>query len=204
MKIRPVYIYISVIAIAVIVILYYSKYENSELSQNPSSNVDINNQQIPNDSVHAQFNQSNAPSGSNVSEAFKSRMRNLEEYVNENPNDTAKVKEYADLLFSAHNPVKAMEYYKAILEKDPKRTDVLMNLSIVNFNENNISEAEKYTDQILQIDPNNLEAIYNYGVISLRKGNIALAKENWRKLVQDYPNTEIGKTAKSSLDKLKN
>ena len=204
MKIKPVFIYILVIVIAIIVILFYSKFENSETSQTPNGNVELNNEQMPNDSVHAKFSQSQAPSGNNVSEAIKNRMKNLEEYVNKNPNDTAKVKEYADLLFAAHDPTKAIEYYKAILMKDPKRTDIMMNMTLVNFNENNITEAEKYTNQILQIDPNNLEAIYNYGVIEVRKGNIQSAKEKWGKLVKEYPNTEIGKTAASSLEKLNN
>ena len=204
MKIKPLFLYILVIAVALIVILFYSKIENSESTETSTSNAEINDQQMPNDSVHAQFNQSSAPSSSNVSEAFKTRMRSLGEYVDKNPNDTVKVKEYADLLFAAHDPAKAMEYYKSILKKNPNRIDILMNLTLVNFNENNIGEAEKYTDQILQIDPDNLEANYNLGVIAVKKGNIELAREKWGKLVKNYPNTEIGKTAGVSLAKLNN
>jgi len=204
MKIRPVFLYLAIIVIAILVILYFSRIENSEAEQSLPSNVEMNNQEIPNDSVHAQFNQNGTPSSNNVSESFKTRMKNLKEYVDKNPNDTAKVKEYADLLFAAHNPVEAMEYYKAILKKDPKRTDIMMNLTLANFNENNISEAEKYTKRILKINPNNLEAIYNYGVIAVRNGNLELAKENWGRLARNYPNTEIGKAAESSLQKLNN
>jgi tetratricopeptide (TPR) repeat protein len=204
MKIKPVFIYLTAIVIAIIAILFYSKFENSESSQTAITSVDINNEKMPNDSVHAKFNQMQQPSESNVSMEFKNRMKNLEDYVIKNPNDTAKVKQYADLLFAAHNPTKSIEFYKTILVKDPKRTDIMMNLTLVNFNENNISEAEKYTNQILKINPNNLEAIYNSGVIAVKKGNIQLAKENWGKLVRDYPNTEIGKTAASSLEKLNN
>ncbi|MFZ1290850.1 MAG: tetratricopeptide repeat protein [Melioribacteraceae bacterium] len=198
MKLKPIYFYLIIFLLAVIGIVYFSTKENSVEEEI------LTEQKMPQDDIHSQFNNSQQPSGGNVTSEFKSRLNSLEEYVNKNPNDTAKVKEYADLLYAAHNPKKSIELYKTVLEKDPKRIDILMSLAILVFNENNFDEAEKYVNRILEINPNNVEAIYNSGVMEARKGNTQLAKEKWTRIVNGFPNSKLTQTAKASLKKLEN
>ena len=42
-------------------------------------------------------------------------MNELDSYIAENPSDTVKIREYAELLASAHNEDKAIELYQNIL-----------------------------------------------------------------------------------------
>ena len=198
MKIKPSILYLLVFVISIIAIIYVSNMENTE------EVIPIENSKMPSDEIHTNLNNSQQPTSGNVTSEFKNRMKNLEDYVIANPKDTAKVREYADLLGAAHNPTKAIDLYNSILIIDPKRTDILMNLSILTFNANNIAEAENYTIRILEIDPNNLEAIYNLGVIESRKGNLDLAKLKWQGIVDKYPNSETAKMARESLQKLNN
>ncbi len=198
MKNKIVYGYIAVFIIAIIAIVYVSSEDSSVAEP-----AQITNQQMPNDEVHTQLNNNEAASGSNVTAEFRNRLSALEEAVNKNPNDTKKIKEYADLLSASHNSKKAIELYNLIMEKEPKRTDVLMSLAFTSFNDNNLEEAEKYINRILKIEPANLEALYNVGVVEIRKGNREKAKTQWESIVSKYPNSELSKMAKASLEKLK-
>ncbi|MBK7107205.1 MAG: tetratricopeptide repeat protein [Ignavibacteriae bacterium] len=196
MKLKSIHIYLLLFLIAIIGIIYFSTQENSVEEKS------ITEQEMPKDDIHSQFNNSQQPSGGNVTSEFKDKLNSLEEYVSKNPNDTAKVKEYADLLYAAHNPKKSIELYKTVLNKDPKRVDVLMSIAILDFEQNNYEEAEEYINKILVINPNNVEAIYNIGVMEARKGNFAAAKQNWTKIVNEFPNNKLVQTAKNSLQKL--
>ncbi|MBK7979816.1 MAG: tetratricopeptide repeat protein [Ignavibacteriae bacterium] len=195
MKIKSIYIYLGIFLLALMVIVYFTV-------QSKSTEMSIANNEMPKDNVHSQFNNSQPPSGSNVSNEFKSKLKSLEEYVDKNPNDTAKVREYADLLYGSHNPKKSIELYESILEKDSKRIDILMSLAIVEFEQNNFNEAESYIRKILDINPKNVEAIYNLGVMQARNGDFLKAKENWTKIINEFPNHKLIGTVKTALSRL--
>ncbi len=196
MKIKSIYIYLGIFLITLMVIIYFTVKSKS------TETINIENNEMPKDNVHSQFNNSQPPSGANVSDEFKSKLRSLEEYVDKNPNDTVKVREYADLLYGSHNPQKSIELYKSILEKDSKRIDILMSLAIIEFEQNNFNEAESYIRKILDIDSKNVEAIYNLGVMQARNGDYAKAKENWTKIINEFPNHKLITTVKTSLSRL--
>ncbi|MBK8947004.1 MAG: tetratricopeptide repeat protein [Ignavibacteriae bacterium] len=198
MKLKSIHVYLLVSALAIIGIVYFAINENS------INNTSFTEQQMPNDDVHSQLNNSQSPTGQNVTSEFKNRLKSLEDYVTKNPNDTAKVREYADLLYGSHNPQKSIELYKTILSKDSKRTDILMSLAIIQFEQNNFAEAENYIYKILEVNPKSVEAIYNLGVMEARKGNFDKAKLNWTKIVNEFPNSKLVETAKTSLAKLDN
>jgi len=200
MKLKPIYIYLSVIIVALITLVIISNSDD-----NTKVEKAVSNSNIPADENRNSFEgQSNiGPSGSNVSSTIRTKMNDLDEYVTANPNDTLKVKEYADLLAVAHNQEKALLLYNSILDIDPNRTDILTNLAIMYYNKNDFIESKIYNEKILKIDPKHAEAKYNLGVIEAKIGDVEAAKKQWNDLLTNHPNTKMSDMAKESLEQLK-
>lgn len=196
MKVKPFYLYIGLfIAALVLLILFYQQDDPNQIAEvNP-------NTQMPNDEIHKGI-EGKTPSAGNVSEGFKKKMNYLKEQVESNPNDTAKVKEYADLLSASHKPDEAIEQFESILAKDGKRIDILLPLVYLYFTKQNIPKAEEYTRRVLAINPDHAQAHYNLGALEATKGNSDKAKEIWEMIVKKYPNTEAAHIAEQSLKQL--
>ncbi len=197
MKIRPLYIYVALVILA-FVILFFASQNNDSSSEVPSS---ISGKEMPKDAVHEGLTEN--PSGANVSKEFKAKMEALKKEVDANPNDTLKMREYADLLTASHQPNKALPYYQKILNKDPKRKDILFSLTFIYYTDKNYDKAEEITNKILTYDKNDLEAVYNLGAIAAARGNKAKAKDIWTKLVKEHPDAKAAKLAQNSLTQLK-
>ncbi len=200
MKIKSLYIYLGVFVIALVSLaIFYSSDETKVITK-----IDQNNTEMPNDDIHKgmQGAGESAPSSGNVSSDFKQKMDELANYVTENSNDTAKVKEYAELLSAAHNPNKAIELYESILVKDNSRIDILMPLVYLYYSNKNLEKAEEYTNRVLKINPKQSQAVYNIGAIEASKGNMEKAKEIWRGILKDFPNSEAAHIAEQSLKQL--
>ena len=129
-------------------------------------------------------------------------MEFLKKDVEKNPNDTVKLKAYADFLYMAHQTDKALPIYQKLARLSPKNSDVHFSLAYIYYNNRNLDKAEKETDIILSYDKNNPQALYNKGAIIAGKGNIAKAQKIWNDIVNKYPGTEAAKLAKSALQKL--
>ncbi len=199
MKFKPQYFY-GVVAVAVIIILYiFSQTDNSDDISGLNTET---KQSIPNDDIHRQRNRSETPGKENVSESFRHRMEMLKKEVDENPEDTLKLLEYANLLASAHMPKQSVEYYQKFLSINPKRTDVMFSLSFVYYTLGEYKNAEEQTNRILTIDPENIDAMYNLGAISVSLGDKEKAKEIWQHLADKYPDKDVGIKASNSLKKL--
>lgn len=201
MKLKPIYIYLTIFVVFIISIVLFS---NSTKKSNLTDNQQMNGQ-MPEDDVHKNLkSQGNgdAPSASNVMKEAIERMNKLKEEVNKNPNDTLKLREYADMLTLAHKPDEAIEYYSKILKFDPKRIDVLLQLTYVYFNKGDLDKALEYTNKALQVDKNNLIANYNLGAVLNAKGDKRQAIIIWKNLAQKYPNTDVGHIAKESAKQL--
>lgn len=201
MKLKPIYIYLTIFVVFIISIVLFS---NSTKKSNLTDNQQMNGQ-MPEDDVHKNLkSQGNgdAPSASNVMKEAIERMNKLKEEVNKNPNDTLKLREYADMLTLAHKPDEAIEYYSKILKFDPKRIDVLLQLTYVHFNKGDLDKALEYTNKALQVDKNNLIANYNLGAVLNAKGDKRQAILIWKNLAQKYPNTDVGHIAKESAKQL--
>ncbi|MFZ5948126.1 MAG: tetratricopeptide repeat protein [Stygiobacter sp.] len=201
MKLKPIYIYLTIFVVFIISIVLFS---NSAKKSNLTDNQQMNGQ-MPEDDVHKDLkSQGNgdSPSASNVMKEAIERMNKLKEEVNRNPNDTLKLREYADMLTLAHKPDEAIEYYSKILKFDPKRIDVLLQLTYVHFNKGDLDKALEYTNKALQVDKNNLIANYNLGAVLNAKGDKRQAIIIWKNLAQKYPNTEVGHIAKESVKQL--
>jgi tetratricopeptide (TPR) repeat protein len=197
MKIKPIYIYlITFVVFGLAVILFSSNTKKSE-----PSNPHMQQGQMPNDDIHKGINSDDAPSKSNVSQDAIQKMAELKTAVDKNPKDTAKVREYADMLVF-HQPEEAEKYFQKILNIDPKRVDVLLQLTLISFNKRDFNKAEKYTNIILKNDPANATAHYNLGAIAGAKGDNKKARSIWEDVVKKYPNTGGGKVASNALKQL--
>ena len=197
MKFKPLYAYLSLVVILIVLLVVFTqKNKNSEAPG------DITNQEMPNDDVHKGLQNGEAPNKSNVSADIIRKMEELKKEADENPDDTLKLKAYADFLTEAHKPDEAVEYYQKILKVNPKRADVLFSLSFIYYNKHDYDKSEEYTNKILSFDKNNPLALYNLGAISATKGDKNKAKEIWNEIITKFPNSEAAKTAEQSLSGL--
>ncbi len=201
MKFRPIYIYLLGIVLAVAVFFFIS--QDSGTSVAPSQS-EIANKQIPQDDIHKGLQNPNgqAPGKDNVSDMVIKHLDMLKKAVDESPNDTLKLREYADFLAAAHKQDQAIEFYNRILKVNPKRTDIIFSVAYINYTNNKFDEAEKMLNRVLSYDKNNLQAYYNLGAIAYSSGNKDKAKQIWTKLAKDHPKTEMGDMAKKSLEQM--
>jgi len=200
LKFKISYLYL-LIGAAVIVVLFILSNEKST-PETTAGNIE--NQEMPNDEVHKGLQNpvDGNPSKGNVSSEVYKKMDMLKKEVEANPNDTSKMREYAEFMAAAHRQDEAIVYYQKILNIDPKRDDILFNLSIIYYTRQDYDNAEKYTSQILKNDKNNTQAMYNLGAIAASKGQKDRARNIWNELISKYPNDETAELAKSSLENL--
>lgn len=200
MKLKPIYLY-GVIALAVIVtLLVVSQSSNTD----EKVKGDITNKQMPMDDVHKKLNNGmmQDPSGSNVSEEAKHKIEVMKKDVDANPNDTLKMREYADFLAAAHKPDDALLYYQKILDKDKKRKDIYFSITYIYYTKGDLVKAEDVTKTMLKLFPADPMANYNLGAIEATKGNNDKAREIWTKLIEENLDNETTELAKNSINRL--
>lgn len=199
MKFKPLYFYGILTVVVVVVLIIVTSNGNSP---EPVQDGIVNEKNMPNDDIHSKINSNESPNKDNVSQEFKHRMEMLKKAVDENPNDTTKLKQYADLLAAAHMQKQSLEYYDKILSINPDRVDILFSASFANYSIGNFDKAEKLTKHILDIDPESADAQYNLGAISATKGDKEKAREIWQKLADKYPDKDVGIKASNSIKQL--
>ncbi len=199
MKLKSIYLYGIVAAIAIITLIIVSQTTGDE-----KVGGNISNKEMPMDDVHKNLNKGmmDNPTGANVSEEVKHKLDVMKKDVDANPNDTLKIREYADFLAAAHRPNEAIIYYQKILDKDKKRKDVYFALTFVYYNQKNLVKAEEVTRVMYNLFPNDPMVNYNLGAIEATKGNKDKAREIWNNLVKNHPNDKTSELAKNSLNKL--
>lgn len=201
MKFKPIYFYPTLVIIILIVLIITINDSNKT---HVKVEDEIVNKEMPNDEVHKGLNVpgKESPTKQNVTSTVLERLESMKKEVEKNPNDTLKLKEFADFLTAAHKPEEAIPYYEKILKIDPNNKEVLFNLSFIYNTKRDFLRAENYTIKILKLDPKDTQALYNLGAISASKGNKNKARDIWEKIVKDFPGTEIESLAKSGLAKL--
>lgn len=199
MKFKTIYLYGAVIILAVVLLVIFSQ----DRKAGQDNTDDLQNQNIPDDDIHNQLRmQESNPSKENVSEEFHRRMAELKRATEVNPNDTIKLKEYADFLSAAHKTEEAIQTYEKILKINPKRSDIFFSITLLYYTMNDLTKAEEYNEKVLAYDPGNPMALYNKGAIAATRGDKQTAKDIWENLIADDPNSEVGNLAKQSLSKL--
>ncbi len=201
MKIKPLYMYLGgfIIFIAVMVLLVPKK--NTALPN------DAMNGQMPNDAVHGQMPNDDVHKGMGsangmgaMSEAFKKKEAELKDAVDKSPNDTLKVRQYAELLMAAHKPAESLKYLQQIVSKYPNRIDLLLDITYIYDIQGNAGAALETTNKILAVDKNNQPANFNLGVLMDKKGEKDRAKQIWTDLIKKYPGSDIAKLAQQAID----
>lgn len=197
MKIKTAYIYILIALIAIVVFIIASNQREEKITKGRN----LANQEMPQDDIHKNLgnDKSMAHGQVKLNEETKKKMEELKAAVDANPNDTSKIREYADFLLAAHKPDESIPYYEMILKKNPKRTDILFSLTYIYYNKGDLNKAEEVTQQVLKIDSKNSMARYNLGVIEATRGNSEKAKQIWNSLLKDDPNSESAELARNAL-----
>ena len=200
MKFKPIYFYGIIVLAAIAFLFILTPKENSEQLEKTST---LQQDKLPDDEIHNPLKSgTNKPGKENVSENFRIKMDELKNAVTENPNDTLKLKEYADFLAAAHKVDEAIEFYDKILKIDPTRTDINFTATILYYNKGDLNKAEEYNERVLKYDPANRMALYNRGAIAATRGDKEKARDIWQKIIDKYPDTDVGNLAKESLSRL--
>jgi tetratricopeptide (TPR) repeat protein len=189
-----------VLILAALIFLFFF----TQNSGTDSANNSITGKEMPEDEIHKGLKNpgTGSPGKDNVSGSVMHQLEALKKEVEENPGDTVKLKQYADLLAQAHNPKEAIVYYYTILNVNPGRTDVLFALAYIYYNLKDYDNTEKMTNRILLYDENNLQAKFNLGVIAAARGEKEKARSIWKKLIQGNPGTDIARKSEESLKKI--
>jgi len=196
MKMKYFYLMIAVLSVIFLIFIIRNNPNNQNLSsmENPHKN-------IPDDSIHKNLFQGFSPSKENVSEAFRKKLRELENKLKSNPGDVETATELGDLYLSAHQDKKAIEVYETVRNK--LQTESLFNLTLAYYNIKNFDKAEEVTKFILKKKPDEYRAIFNLGSINATKGNKELARKYWNEVIEKFPDTEEAKQAREFLARLK-
>jgi len=205
MKNKMKYIYGGLLIIIVIVLIFsINNNKNPEVKTSQNSTDEISqNAQMPNDELHSKLNSGKQPpSKDNVSKNFIHDMNVLKEQIAKTPNDTLSMKKYATLLSASHKQPEAIKFYKRILKVDPRRKDVLLDLTFAYFNLKDLSNAEFYTRRLVEYYPNNLAGQYNLGAIYATQNRKKKATKIWEKIITESPDSYEAKLSKSSLARL--
>lgn len=128
------------------------------------------------------------------------QINELQEKVNNNPNDTESLLELAHLKNDSGMYEQAIGDYKKYLEKVPEDADARIDLGVCYYNLHNYDEAIKQMEKAISYSPKHQIGYLNLGIVNLAAGNLDKSKEWLEKAVQLDPNSEVGKRAKELLD----
>jgi len=202
-KLSPVVVYPAIMILAAVIIILFSTDFSSKKSNDTSSQTGpITSEKLPIDDIHKNMGKEVPPSKDNVISGIKKQMETLKVEVQKNPNDTAKVRQYADFLAEGHGQAEAIKYYEMILKKDPKRADILQSLGYIFYMQQDLNNAEAYIAKAYALDKNNYQAFFNLGAIAATKGDNEKAKKIWKEIIAKRPNTEVAKLAQEGLHQL--
>ncbi len=196
MKVKPIYIYLIVFVAFIAAFILFTN--DDKKGTNPHDTIG----QMPDDDIHKGMGNTGDPTSSNVKSEAKKRLEELASEYEKNPSDTAKAKQYSDMLAMAHQPEKAITILEDILKKGPKRMDVLLDLTFLHFNGGNLDKSEEYTRRMLSINPNDQYAVYNLGIIAHAKGNMSLAKKQLQEVIKKFPGQQVAEDAKQLLTEI--
>ncbi len=195
MKIKTPYIYLLALIILIAGLITLSRIQKQTKNEEKTLN------QMPDDDIHK--NLKNHLGMMELNEETKKVIEEYENALKTNPNDTLKMREYAEFLAMSHKIDQAQELYEKIYKIDNKRKDVLLALTTIYFNKGELDKATDFSNKILMLDKNDLYAIYNLGVIEATKENFDIAQKHWENILKESPDSEIGILAKKSIEKIK-
>ncbi len=187
----------SILAAILIIILVVLVITNNKTKNEPVKPI---TGEMPQDEIHKGLKGADgAPSKSNVAPEFLKQLETLQKAVEDSPNDTLKIREYADFLAQAHKIDEASLYYEKILRKYPKRTDLLFSMAYFNYIGQKFDKVDAYLNRVLKVDPANLDAKFDLGQLAAAQGKTAEAKKIWQEIVSKYPNNPLADKAREAI-----
>lgn len=128
------------------------------------------------------------------------RIKNLENVVAKNPNDSRSLLELAHLLDDSGFFVKAIQEYNKYLKFYPNNPDALIDRGVCYYKLKQYDKAIVSMKKAVKIKPDHQIGNFNLGIVNMATGNMEKAKMWWRKAVAINPNSTIGKKAKLLLE----
>jgi len=122
----------------------------------------------------------------------------LEQSLQENPNDLEGQMLYARAMMSMQNFDAAVKALSKANELDPNNANILTELAeAVAFKNNTgsfVGEPEDYIEQALNIDPTHQKALWLKGIIAFEKQQFAEAEQLWTTLIQNISDDKVKST----------
>ena len=202
-KFTPKLIYpiIAVVLVSILVIVAIKTNSKPTIKNDLGIKSEVGPNGMPKDENHKGI-VPGTPSKANVTPEYQKQLNELDETVKKNPNDTLKMREYADFLMQSHKIDDATAYYEKILKKYPKRTDLLFSMAYFNYLSQKFDKVEGYMNRVLAVDPSNLDAKYNLGAVYADMQKLDDARKIWQEIISKYPDSQIAKKAKESLGQI--
>lgn len=200
MKFKTAYIYPLVIVLVFVGVIIFSNKGNENVNRNESMNMNRNQsqRQMPDDSIHSGMGSSMG----GLSDEYLNRINMLRSKVRQNPNDTAAMRRFADLLSASHKLDSAIVFYEKILNEGSNRTDIMLGLTAAHYSKGDLQKAKEYSQKVLQLNSENIQARFNLAAVEASMGNEEKAKQLWQKVIADYPESKAAELAKNAIKSL--
>lgn len=102
-------------------------------------------------------------------------------------------------LFEKGSIYNGLKYYEEALNKNPKKTDLLLTIADGYFMLRDYKSANKYYKQLAELDAQNYEALYQYALTNKYLGNYEQAKISFQQLLNNiHAITELAPMSKSA------
>jgi tetratricopeptide (TPR) repeat protein len=98
----------------------------------------------------------------------------------------------------------ALDDLSAVLDRQPRRADVLVLRATAWRRLGNLDLADDDIDRAVAIAPANVEALLEQGVIRQRRGAFDAAQASWRKVIEIAPESPAADTARRRIKRLGN
>lgn len=137
---------------------------------------------------------------------FAAKIMQLEQYLEQNPNDASGWANLGNLLFDSNQPPRAIEAYKKSLELSPGKLGVMTDLGVMYRRNNQPEKAVDMFDEVINLNPNFEQARFNKGIVLLHDLNdIEAGIQAWEELLEINPMavTSTGETVESIIQRMK-
>ena len=207
-KINYIYIILVVVFIGVLAYTILNEPNPATQPQSVSSATGSESKLPPNHPPLDKMNEGGAdgmqqPSRANVSKEIMKKIDEMKHAVENDPKNTAALRELANFMFDAHQMAEAEKYYKMIIDKEPKNTEARLDYSICLYHLKKYDAAITATTEILSYESHNTNALYNLGALNATIGKNDEAIQWWEKTIATDAKSENANKAKQGIAALR-
>lgn len=136
-----------------------------------------------------------------VSAEYHTRTERLRARLAAVPDDVAALDSLATLLYDAHRREEAATYYARLLELDPARRQVWLDLAHCYGSLVRWSDVHDLMTRMLVQFPDDASALYNLGVAAINQGNVQTAREWWERAARQESADAVAAMARAALER---